>query len=169
MSSQRYVDLDLASSRGSLGELWLSKFYDTQDLLHKADTIRKSYGSRKTITENLTKLALSLGISLRTLYRLEKKPCHKKVSLLYLDPIYFQHHVPSTMCMMSMDYSYTLYLEPNKRYKENEIFRKLVRDQSLMPCSRCPYNIDSETRAKDDVISPKCQCVSDYMIIPKNR
>ncbi|GHU79648.1 hypothetical protein AGMMS49992_31870 [Clostridia bacterium] len=70
---------------------------------------------------------------------------------------------------MSIDYAYMLYLEPNKRYKQNEIFRKLIRDQQLMPCSSCPYNPNSETRAKDDVMSPKCRCISDYMIIPQNR
>ncbi|GHU79651.1 hypothetical protein AGMMS49992_31880 [Clostridia bacterium] len=82
------LDLDLVSLRDSLGDRFLNQLFDTQDLLQKAANIRHSYSSRKAITENLTKLALAYGISLRTLYRLEKKPFHKKASILYLDPIY---------------------------------------------------------------------------------
>lgn len=54
------------------------------------------------------------------------KPSAKELSLLYLDPVYLQPHLPKTMCLWSSDFTYALYLDQHQSFSQNSIFRELL-------------------------------------------
>ena len=87
------------------------------------------------VVSKLQDLAEIHGISLSTLYRLCGKPSAKELSLLYLDPVYLQLHLPKTMCLWSADFAYALYLDQHQSFSQNSIFRELLHMRPL-PCRK---------------------------------
>ena len=123
-TSQR-CELDLATPRSSFGDAWLSSFLDVAQLIQSAEQLRQKYRHSGKATRELRKLADANSISLATLYRLCGKPSSKELSMLYLEPVYLQHHLPKTMCLWSADLAYALYLHHHKHFTQNSIFREL--------------------------------------------
>ena len=117
------------------------------------------------VVSKLQELAEIHGISLSTLYRrLCGKPSAKELSLLYLDPVYLQPHLPKTMCLWSADFAYALYLDQHQSFSQNSIFRELLKLKETS-CADCPYH--SGSPHKDN--SPVCQVSAGTMVIPQNR
>ena len=154
------LNLDLASPRSSFGDVWLLQFINIAKLTKDATSIKNIYKNSCQVTQKLKDLASSYGISLATLYRITGKSSCKDLSMLYLDPIYLQPHLPKTMCLWSADLAYALFLDEHKHYSQNSILREL---QSLegLSCNECPYQ-NSNT-------SPVCILDEQTIRIPNNR
>ena len=157
--------LDLATPRSSFGDAWLSTFLDVAQLIRSAEQIRQRYRPSGKSTGELSKLVDANGISLATLYRLCGKPSSKELSMLYLEPVYLQHHLPKTMCLWSADLAYALYLDHHQHFSQNSIFRELEAHGDIL-CSSCPYYPDTTTSS--DTGAPVCRSPGKYMRIPHN-
>ena len=119
--------MDLVSPRSSVGDAWRNQFLNIAQIIREADAIRQQYRHTGTVKDRLQELADSHGISLETLYRLCGKTPFKELSLLYLDPVYLQPHLPKTMCLWSADFAYALFLDSFQHYSQNDIFRELLK------------------------------------------
>lgn len=120
-----YLDQDFISQRFKLGRIWDQELVNISVLIQQVIEIRRDYRNKRHITSKLKDLSQSYGISLSTLYRFTSQPQMQKVSLLYLDPVYMQQHLPYTMCLRSVDFVYALYLDEHNRYSKVDIFREL--------------------------------------------
>lgn len=156
--------LDLTTPRSSNGDAWLYQFLDVARIIQDATNIRNMYQHTGEVVSKLRDLAEIHGISLSTLYRLCGKPSAKELSLLYLDPVYLQPHLPKTMCLWSADFAYALYLDQHQSFSQNSIFRELLKLEGTS-CADCPYH--SGSPHKDN--SPVCQVSAGTMVIPQNR
>ena len=58
--------LDLTSPRSSFGDVWLSQFLDVSQLIRETERIQREYRHTGDVTEQLSKLAKSNGISRAT-------------------------------------------------------------------------------------------------------
>ena len=163
-TSQR-CELDLATPRSSFGDAWLSSFLDVAQLIQSAEQLRQKYRHSGKATRELRKLADANSISLATLYRLCGKPSLKELSMLFLDLVYLQHHLPKTMCLWSADLAYALYLDHHQHFSQNSIFRELEAHKDVH-CSACPYHPEN---ALADTEIPACKSPGGYMRIPNNR
>ena len=162
-----YLDQDFVSQRFKLGKIWDRELVNISVLIQQVIEIRRDYRNKRDITSKLKDLSQSYGISLATLYRFTSQPQMQKVSLLYLDPVYMQEHLPYTMCLRSVDFAYALYLDENNRYSKVDIFRELQK-RSNTPCQGCPY---SKEKASDDQSiwkTPVCRKQCSTMVIPNN-
>ena len=164
-ASQR-CGLDLATPRSSFGDVWLSAFLDVAQLIRDAEQIRQRYRHSGKATAELRRLAAANGISLSTLYRLCGKPSSKELSMLFLDPVYLQHHLPKTMCLWSADLAYALYLDHHQHFSQNSIFRELEAHGDIL-CSACPYYPGNTASLGTGI--PVCKSPGEYMRIPHNR
>jgi len=108
--------LDLTSPRSSFGDVCLSQLLDVSQLIQEAKRIRNEYRHTGEVTTKLRELAKANGISQSTLYRLCGKASAKELSMLYLDPIYLEPPLPKTMCLLSADFAYNLFLDGTKFY-----------------------------------------------------
>ena len=103
--------LDLTSPRSSVGDAWLSQFLDVSQLIRDAERIRSEY-------------------------RLCRKAATKELSMLYLDPIYLQPHLPNTMCLWSADFAYSLFLDNKYLQRITKAYRNTMFQVSLFPRKR---------------------------------
>lgn len=156
--------LDLTTPRSSNGDVWLYQFLDVARIIQDAANIRNMYQHTGKVVSKLRDLAEIHGISLSTLYRLCRKSSAKELSLLYLDPVYLQPHLPKTMCLWSADFAYALYLDQHQSFSQNSIFRELLKLEGTS-CADCPYHFGSQR--KDNL--PVCQVSTGTMAIPQNR
>lgn len=162
-----YLNEDLISPRMKIGHIWDQQLINITELIKQTVLIKRNYSNAKQITQKLKELADSNGISLSTLYRFTSQKQVKKISLLYLDPIYLQEHLPYTMCLRSVDFAYALYLDEHQRYSFEAIFNELQK-KSQTPCSTCPYT--SELSSKNNSLweTPICRKDCSFMIIPNS-
>lgn len=163
-ASQR-CGLNLATPRSSFSDAWLSTFLDVVQLIRSDEQIRQRYRHSGKTTGELSKLADANGISLATLYRLCGKPSSKELSMLFLEPVYLQHHLPKTMCLWSADLAYALYLDHHQHFSQNSIFREVVAHKDVL-CPACPYHPEN---ALSDTGIPTCKFPGEYMRIPHDR
>ncbi len=172
MDSSETLAIDLISPKETYGDLWLKKFLDLSALLSEAETIRREYRSSRIVTERLIALANSHGISLRTLYRYEGKRGFSDVSKLWLDPVYLSEHVPQSMCLLSCDFAYYLWLSP-QHYSQNDILRELKSLAGKVSCAECVYcEANAEHKSfvqKMPYPLPTCRLSSEFMRIPSTR
>ena len=154
----------MTTPRSSNGDAWLYQFLDVARIIQDATNIRNMYQHTGEVVSKLRDLAEIHGISLSTLYRLCGKPSAKELSLLYLDPVYLQPHLPKTMCLWSAGFDYALYLDQHQSFSQNSIFRELLKLKETS-CADCPYH--SGSPHKDN--SPVCQVSAGTMVIPQNR
>lgn len=159
---------DLVSPRSFLGNIWLDEFLDISSLIREVETIRRENHSTGKITEHLKETAKRHGISLATLYRLTGKPAAKTISSMYTDPFYLQDRLPVNMCLWSCDLAFTLYLEHDNLYSQNEITKELSKKENI-PCSQCPYYANNV----EDILNssvPICRkSEGGHMVVPKHR
>ncbi len=66
--------VDLPAPTETFGSAWLSNFLDVPSRLVAAAQIHRDYRFSSHITEKLTELAQSYGISIKTFYRYENRP-----------------------------------------------------------------------------------------------
>lgn len=163
LPAEEICSMDLVSPRSSVGDAWLNQFLNIAEIIREADAIRQQYRHTGTVKDRLQELADSHGISLATLYRLCGKTPFKELSLLYLDPVYLQPHLPKTMCLWSADFAYALFLDSFQHYSQNDIFRELLKRKGT-PCDACPY-----APSQTDHSGPICQTSTGTMRIPNNR
>lgn len=116
LPAEETCSMDLVSPRSSVGDAWLNQFLNIAQIIQDADAIRQQYRHTGTVKDLLQELADSHGISLATLYRLCGKTPFKELSLLYLDPVYLQPHLPKTMCLWSADFAFALFLDSFQHY-----------------------------------------------------
>lgn len=74
--------VDLLSPAETFGSAWLSNFLDVSSRLVAAAQIHRDYRSSSHITEKLTELTQSYGISIKTFYRYEGRPNISQISNL---------------------------------------------------------------------------------------
>ncbi len=162
-----YINEDIISPRMKLGQIWEQQLINISELIKQVISIKRTYYNSKQVTQKLKDLATSYGISLATLYRFTSQKPIKKISLLYLDPIYMQDHLPYTMCLRSVDFAYALFLDEHQHYSFEAIFEELNK-RANTPCSSCPYN--SESASKDHSLwkTPTCKKNCSLMVIPNN-
>lgn len=162
-----YLDTDFISPRLKLGKIWEDELVNISQLVKDVSIIKSIYyGSGKT-TQELRRLAACYGISLATLYRFTGQQQIKKVSLLYLDPVYMQYHLPRTMCLRSVDFAYALFLDPHQKYSMSAIYREML-GHSDTRCSDCPYHPDRASNNNSLWKTPCCVRYNQHMIIPNN-
>ncbi len=156
--------IDLTSPRSSIGDAWLCQFIDISQIIREAERIRRKYRRTGNVTTHLRKLAEANGISLSTLYRLSGKSSAKELSMLYLDPVYLEPHLPKTMCLWSADFAYALFLDNQYAYSPNSIFRELQKLAGT-PCSKCPYCPECSLESGQ----PSCKSSTGVIKLPNNR
>ena len=162
-----YLDQDFISQRFKLGRIWDQQLVNISVLIQQVIEIRRDYKNKREITTKLKDLAQSYGISLATLYRFTSQPQLQKVSLLYLDPVYMQDHLPYTMCLRSVDFAYALYLDENNRYSNVDIFHELQKRKNT-PCQGCPYSLEKASMDQSIWKTPVCRKQCSTMVIPNN-
>lgn len=163
LPAEQTCSMDLVSSRSSVGDAWLNQFLSIAQMIRDANAIRQRYRHTGTVTDRLRAFADSHGISLATLYRFCGKPSFKGLSLLYLDPVYLQPHLPKTMCLWSADFAYALFLDSFQHYSQNDIFRELLKREGTS-CDACPYASSLTGNSE-----PICRTSTGTMRIPNNR
>lgn len=165
-----YLNEDIVSSRMKLGQIWEQQLVNISELIKQVISIKRTYYNSKQVTQKLKDLADSYGISLATLYRFTSQKSVQKISLLYLDPIYLQDHLPYTMCLRSVDFAYALYLDEHLHYSFEDIFKELHK-RANTSCSSCPYSpCHSESVSKTNALwkTPTCRKDGSLMVIPNN-
>ena len=171
-NSQKY-GLDLVSLKGIFGTSGLQKYEIIAEMLSKAAIIRNEYRAEKQLTEKLSELAESYGYTYRTLLRYEKKPVFSEISKLYLDPVYMQDHLPSSMCLLSVDYAYYLKLSKHKKFSNADIFRAYDDIEDEYSCDSCVYREGSSVRhkycRKSIFTTPICRRNTSNIMKPRSR
>lgn len=167
LSEDTYLDQDFITPRMKLGKIWEKELINISVLIQEVLQIKREYYSSQLITEKLTELAKSYGISLSTLYRFTSQNKVKKMSLLYLDPVYMQDHLPYTMCLRSVDFVYALFLEEHKRYSFMDIYNEL-KDRCNVPCQNCPYYPSNAEKNNSIWKTPSCRKECTTMVVPNN-
>ena len=147
---KQQCSLDLATPRSAFGDVWIPQFINVADIIQQAERIRWEYRTTGKVAEKLKQLANKSGISLATLYRICGTPSAVDLSMLYFDPVYLQNYLPRTMCLWSADFAYTLYLDKENYYSQNDIFSELCKLRETS-CNKCPY------LNGDGFDIPKCQ------------
>ena len=160
--------VDLTSPRSAFGNAWLDEFLDLASLIRDVTTIRKYHHSTGNITKELSKIAAKHHISLATLYRITGKPSTAMISMLYTDPFYLRDHLPKTMCLWSCDLAFSLYLDSDTRYSQNDIFGELNKKRDKVLCTKCPY-FPNETDSDMTHSQPLCPSPLEYMLVPNHR
>jgi hypothetical protein len=118
------------------------------------------------MSENLRALTDSNRILLATLYRICGTPSGCELSMLYLDPVFLQPHLPKTMCLWSADFAYALYLDQAYTFSQNSIFRELQKLYGIS-CETCPYSPTQNITGKTE--PSVCQTSNGVMWILSNR
>lgn len=162
-----YIDEDFISPRMKLGQIWDHQLINITELIKQSILIKRNYYGSKQVTRKLKELADSYGISLSTLYRFISQPQVKKISLLYLDPIFLQDHLPYTMCLRSVDFAYALYLDEHQHYSFASILEELKKRADVR-CDSCPYHSEFSSKNKSLWAAPSCKRNCSFMIIPNN-
>ena len=162
-----YINEDLVSPRMKIGRIWDEQLINITDLIKQTIIIKQNYYDSRQVTQKLKELADSYGISLSTLYRFTSQKQVKKISLLYLDPVYLQHHLPYTMCLRSVDFAYALYLDEHQHYSCVAIYNELIKRNNVS-CDTCPYNPELSSKNNSLWKTPTCKKNCSLMIIPNN-
>ena len=162
-----YLNEDLISPRMKLGQIWDQQLVNISELIKQVVLIKHNYYDSKQVTQKLKDLANSYGISLSTLYRFTSQKPVKNISLLYLDPVYLQDHLPYTMCLRSVDFAYALYLDEHQHYSFEAILTEL-NNRSDTPCTSCPYCSKLSSKNNSLWKTPTCKKDCSLMVIPNN-
>lgn len=160
--------VDLVSPRSVIGKAWQDHIIDVGELIKEATEIRKGYRGTGQVTEQLKNLASKQGISLASLYRFLGKKPSLSMAVLYSDPASLQTRIPSSMCQLSCDLAFALFLDKDRHYSQNDILSVLMKQRDRVRCVNCPYYPTSE-KANRSIENPVCQKFSDYMVIPNHR
>ena len=136
---------DLVTPTERFGDAWLREHINVTLLAAEAIRIRRDYRGTGKITAELKKLCARHGITLTMLYRLEGKPDITEVSKLWLDPVYLVDHLPDTMCLLSCDLAYYLFLSDEPNYSIKDIIDEF--NKVTYQCTHCVYHEGSEERA----------------------
>lgn len=171
------LDLDLISLTNS-NEMYpicsasLQTFFRDTKILREAEVIHRSFHSERSVTKRLMELALSYGISYRTLTRKRRKFMqHYSLMKLLSEPESLEDTVDryKNCCYYCRDYIIYRHWDvsrPNNR----KIFRE-CQDLKDFSCSKCLYDPEVKSkkhRSKDYIPQVTCRRNTTKIVIPKS-